>query len=389
MSDQPLPDIALPSGWAKNVKTAVLHVISLAHYAIVSARGWSLVQTARAFLVQRLKVLCPAPGKAKLAQVLARAGLHLGVTTIGRMLKAKNTKAPPSEPAAADATEDASPAERVVTAKRPNYVWHVDLTAVPLGSFSVPWLPFALPQRWPFCWWLAVAADHFSRRVMCVAVFRKQPDSGQVTAFLAKSIRDATTPKYIICDKGTQFWCKAFKRWCRRRKIRPRYGAVGQYGSIAVIEWFIRTLKDEGFRRILVPLRERSLRTQADQWVAWFNEHRPHTALDGKTPNEAYRRIAPANKRPRCEPRKRWPRDAGCAGPKARTRRDPGVHLKPVVGYLDGQKHLPEQPPDEGRWTYTPDGLSLWGLRHDLPLSWEEQRTAVGPMGDGQGTQRG
>jgi hypothetical protein len=38
--DQSLPDIPLPSGWAKNVKPAVLHIISLAHYAITCARGW-------------------------------------------------------------------------------------------------------------------------------------------------------------------------------------------------------------------------------------------------------------------------------------------------------------------------------------------------------------
>ena len=40
MSDQSLPDIPLPFGWAKNVGSAVLHVIFLAHYAIAAARGW-------------------------------------------------------------------------------------------------------------------------------------------------------------------------------------------------------------------------------------------------------------------------------------------------------------------------------------------------------------
>jgi hypothetical protein len=58
----------------------------------------------------------------------------------------------------------------------------------------VPWLPFALPQRWPFCWWLAVVVDHFSRRVMGIAIFRKQPDSQKVIGFLAKTIRQAGTP---------------------------------------------------------------------------------------------------------------------------------------------------------------------------------------------------
>ena len=59
------------------------------------------------------------------------------------------------------------------------------------------------------------------------------------------------------------------------------------------------------------------LRQEIDGWAGWFNERRPHTALAGKTPDEVYRRIAPANKRPRWEPSKRWPPNAGCADPKA------------------------------------------------------------------------
>ena len=38
-------------------------------------------------MVQRLKTTCPALGKKKIAETLARAGLHLGVSTVGRMLK--------------------------------------------------------------------------------------------------------------------------------------------------------------------------------------------------------------------------------------------------------------------------------------------------------------
>ena len=41
MPDASLPDLPVPSGWAKTVKSAILHVISLAHFAIVAARGWA------------------------------------------------------------------------------------------------------------------------------------------------------------------------------------------------------------------------------------------------------------------------------------------------------------------------------------------------------------
>ncbi len=53
-------------------------------------------------------------------------------------------------------------------------------------------------------------------------------------------------PKYFVTDRGKQFDCHAFRKWCKRRKVKPRYGAVGKYGSIAVIERFNRTLKYEG-----------------------------------------------------------------------------------------------------------------------------------------------
>jgi transposase-like protein len=134
----------------------------LAILEVRAARGWSLEQTAAAFLVcpktiaswmkrldekgsdalvqlrtpvnkfpafvryavQRLQALCPTLGKQQLAKVLARAGLHLATTTIGRIRKEKPLPTPPQLKAPAATA-------RRVTAKRPNHLWHVDLTTVP------------------------------------------------------------------------------------------------------------------------------------------------------------------------------------------------------------------------------------------------------------------
>ena len=41
MCDQTLSKIPLPCGWAEDVKSAILHVICLAHYATTCARGWA------------------------------------------------------------------------------------------------------------------------------------------------------------------------------------------------------------------------------------------------------------------------------------------------------------------------------------------------------------
>jgi hypothetical protein len=43
-------------------------------------------------------------------------------------------------------------------------------------------------------------------------------------------------PKHLVMDKGPQFWNQDFKTWCRvRKKINPRFGAIGQHGSIAMV----------------------------------------------------------------------------------------------------------------------------------------------------------
>jgi hypothetical protein len=68
---------------------------------------------------------------------------------------------------------------------------------------------------------------------------------------------------------------------------------------------------------------------------------RPHTTLGGRTPDEVYHRRFPANRRPRYEPRSRWPRGSPCAKPWALTRNGPGAPLELEVTFHGGRKHLP------------------------------------------------
>jgi transposase InsO family protein len=219
----------------------------------------------------------------------------------------------------------------------------VDLTTVPTGSgFWVPWVPFALPQLWPFCWWIAVVIDHFSRAVVGFALFHDRPTSIDIQRVLDRAIRHAGyAPRYIISDKGREFWCKSYKEWCRRRSIRPRFGAVDKHGSIAVVERFIRSMKNECTRRIWVPLQIEAMRREVGFYMSWYNEHRTHQALGGRTAREVHFDIRPANTRPRFEPRENWPPASICASPQADIRGKRGTELVLVVGYVEGRRHLP------------------------------------------------
>jgi transcriptional regulator with XRE-family HTH domain len=283
-----------------------------------AARGWSLEQTAKAYLVtaatisswlgrldehgldalvqlrapvdrfpdfvhyavQRLKTLCPAMGKVKIAETLARAGLHLGATTVGRILKEGPQPAPPQ------AESVAAGKRRVVTAKYPNHLWHVDLTVQPtLLGLCCSWLPFALPQSWPFAWWLVLAEDHFSRRVMGFAVFRKQPTSERIRAMLGRTVAaSGTTPRHLVCDRGRQFDCEDFRRWCRGNGI-----ALGRCTTL-----MNQLLAAPGAPRRRPKARPNAQKADKRNPSRWFGHYAEHKVIshDGDRPGQAVYRAA-------------------------------------------------------------------------------------------------
>jgi transposase InsO family protein len=217
------------------------------------------------------------------------------------------------------------------------------MSTVPTSlGFWTSWFPWSLPQRWPFCWWIAVVVDHYSRRIMGFAVFEQQPTSAAVKRFLGRVMQKAgASPRHLITDQGKQFRDKSFGRWCRRREICQRFGAVGQYGSIAVIERLIRTIKSECTRKLMVPYRRDDFRRELSLFVIWYNRHRPHEVLDGCTPDEVYHGLEPACRAPRFEPRQRWPRGSPCAAPLAGVRGRCGARIELNVRRMAGRRHLP------------------------------------------------
>jgi transposase InsO family protein len=294
------------------------------------------------YLVQRFKVLCPTLGKVKIAQILGRAGLHIAPSTVRRIIRAKPVR--PPEPTAPKHPKP----EKIVTARYPDHVHHVDLTVIPTAigmALSLP--PFSLPQFWPFCWWALLVEDHFSRRIQGFTLFMSHPTSVQVRTFLGTLYAgpNGVKPKHLICDHGVQFFCGPFKAWCKLRGIKPRYGAVGRYGSLAVIERLIRTLKDGFTRRILVPFRREAVRQEVATFVAWYNECRPNMTLKGRTPNEVYFSRRPANERSRIEPRARWPAASRCASPQAPVDGPPGRRVELVVRHRHGLMPIVELRP--------------------------------------------
>jgi putative transposase len=285
---------------------------------------------------EQIKLFCPTLGKAKIADTLARAGIHIGKTTVGRILKEKPFNAP-------DPSTDETGKQCRIVSKYPSHTWHADLTAVPIsGGFWTNWIPNAIWQRWPVCWWLLNVVDHFSRRSMGFAVFKCRPTSEEVTTALDRIMfAERIRPKHLIVDQGPEFACEHFEEtWCKARNILPRFGAVNKHGSIAVVERFHRTLK-EILQLITVPEDQPQFEREVGFLIDWYNECRPHDTLGGRTPNEVYFSRPPANEQPRIEPRRHWPRGSPCAKPQVGIEGEPGDPFIFTIDCHEGRRHLP------------------------------------------------
>ena len=60
-----------------------------------------------------------------------------------------------------------------------------------------------------------------------------------------------------------------------------------------------------------------------------------------KMPNEVYHLCFPENRRPRFEPRSKWPRGAPCAKPSSLFKGRPGAKVDLQVAFHAERKHLP------------------------------------------------
>jgi hypothetical protein len=108
---------------------------------------------------------------------------------------------------------------------------------------------------------------------------------------------------------------------------------------------FILTMKLLLGRLLLVPYRRDALQREVGQIAEWYNASRPHTWLGGKTPDEAYYGKFPANRRPRFEPRSRWPRGSPYAKPWALVRGNPGAKLTlEVTSHADCDRNSNSSP---------------------------------------------
>ena len=245
-------------------------------------------------------------GNDLIARTLARAGWRLSARTIARVRRERDPV--PHLPEADLAVP------RAVRARHPNHVWMSDLTDVG-GLFGL--VTFKI----------AVVYDVFSRMPLSMRLFVKELSADEMARFVSRTARRFGKPAHFVSDKGNCFRGGAFRRVLRRLGARPRFGAIGRKGSIALIERLWRTLKDTLGLRLLCPLVASDLRQKVEFGLIHYAYFRPHETLGGATPAEIYFGRTPAHL---------------AAIPPPRGRPGEGSMVSPFrIEYLDAERRLP------------------------------------------------
>jgi hypothetical protein len=110
------------------------------------------------------------------------------------------------------------------------------------------------------------------------------PHANKLIDLVRLIIKSIGKPRIIITDHGNQFKGKFEDAFDGVAAVK---GKVRQPSFNGKVERVFQTLRI-WFRSSVLPLSIQSLQHRFDRFQTWYNEHRPHAALEGQTPIEAW-----------------------------------------------------------------------------------------------------
>jgi putative transposase len=160
---------------------------------------------------------------------------------------------------------------RGIEIARPNQVWAMDITYIPMARGFV---------------YLAVVLDWFSRRVLSWRV-----SITMEAAFCVETVEDAFArygkPEIFNTDQGSQFTGAAFTGVLIKNGIAISMDGKGAWRDNVFVERLWRSVKyEEVYLRAYDSVFE--ARASIGHYLDFYNGRRPHSSLDGTTPDQAY-----------------------------------------------------------------------------------------------------
>lgn len=160
---------------------------------------------------------------------------------------------------------------RKLAVTRPNQVWAMDITYIPMARGFI---------------YLAAVLDWFTRRVLSWRVsITLEAD------FCIEAVEEALArhgkPEIFNTDQGSQFTSAEFIKVLASREIKISMDGKGAWRDNVFVERLWRTIKyEEVYLRAYASVSE--ARASIGRYLGFYNGRRPHSSLDGKTPDQAY-----------------------------------------------------------------------------------------------------
>ncbi len=162
-----------------------------------------------------------------------------------------------------------------------------------IGTRAPMAVPEAVNQRWSLDFASDTLADGRRFRILCVvddfsreclALVADTSLSGKRVARELDAVAAARgLPLTVVSDNGTELTSVAILRWSQDRAVGWHYIAPGKPQQNAFAESFIGRLRDECLNEtVFTSLRH--ARAVLASWQRDYNEVRPHSALNGRTP---------------------------------------------------------------------------------------------------------
>ncbi|PKP85781.1 MAG: IS3 family transposase [Alphaproteobacteria bacterium HGW-Alphaproteobacteria-2] len=224
--------------------------------------------------IDKLHMEFPFAGSRMLQGLLVQEGFKVGRLHVATLMKRMGIEALYRKPN----TSKPAPGHKIypyllrkLPITRPNQVWAMDITYIPMARGFI---------------YLAAVLDWFTRRVLAWRV-----SITLEAEFCMEAVEEALarhgTPEIFNTDQGSQFTSIDFIKVLAAREIKISMDGKGAWRDNVFVERLWRTIKyEEVYLRAYASVSE--ARAGIERYLNFYNRRRPHSSLDGKTPDQAY-----------------------------------------------------------------------------------------------------
>ena len=224
--------------------------------------------------IDELHLLYPFAGARMLRDLLRHEGHAIGRRQVATLMRRMGIEAVYRKPR----TSQRHPAHtiypyllREVIIRRPNHVWAADITYIPMRRGFV---------------YLFAVLDWASRRVLAWRL-----STTLTTDFCLDAVREAITqygcPEIFNTDQGCQFTSQEFTGLLKDQGIQISMDGRGCWRDNVFVERLWKSIK---YEEVYLHAYETVGAAQQGlaRYLMFYNQTRPHQALDGRTPDQVY-----------------------------------------------------------------------------------------------------